>query len=166
MISYKFPSPGLKMATTLGIFLTSMSLFSQTNVIKPNPTKADTSEYAILIFDRSDSWLFENAIPAILTSNDIDLIKNILEKAVELYNKNIGSDAFAIRPLKYYKMQFVSVINEKGEKKVWVNCLCHTSSKNLKKGILIVNDGGNCFFNVKINLTTKTFYQLAVNGDA
>ena len=31
---------------------------------------------------------------------------------------------------------------------------------------MIVDDGGNCYFNFKINLTTKKFYDLRVNGEA
>ena len=28
----------------------------------------------------------------------------------------------------------------------------------------MVNDGGNAFFNVRVNLTTNTYYDLMING--
>ena len=30
----------------------------------------------------------------------------------------------------------------------------------------MVDDGGNCFFNVKVNLNTGQYYDLMVNGNA
>ena len=35
-----------------------------------------------------------------------------------------------------------------------------------QKDLIFVNDGGNCYFNLKINLTTGQYYELMVNGDA
>jgi hypothetical protein len=31
---------------------------------------------------------------------------------------------------------------------------------------MFVDDGGNCYFNFKISLATKTFYDMGVNGVA
>jgi hypothetical protein len=68
-----------------------------------------------------------------------------------------------------YLMQFVGAINENGEKIIWVNCLCKKEIdvfKDWKTNIRIVSDGGNCFFNVKINVNKNTYYDLMVNGNA
>ena len=94
------------------------------------------------------------------------MIEKILKKAVESYNKEIKNNFFAIRPLAVYRKQFVPVINRKGEKEVWVNCLCDDDDDDWKKGIIMVDDGGNCYFNLKINLTKKTFSQIMINGYA
>ena len=54
-----------------------------------------------------------------------------------------------------------------GQKEVWVNCFCQLSGDNKwKTEVVHVADGGNCYFNFKINLTTKTCYDFAVNGVA
>ena len=57
-------------------------------------------------------------------------------------------------------------INSKGEKEVWVNCFCGQWDKSSRTNPVIVMDGGNCFFNLKINLTTGQYYELIVNGEA
>ena len=66
-------------------------------------------------------------------------------------------------------MQFVGGELEGGDKVLWVNCFCMAESVVLKKwktDIVYVADGGNCFFNVKINLKSKQYYGLIVNGMA
>ncbi len=57
--------------------------------------------------------------------------------------------------------------NVKGEKEVWVNCFCSVQYMDYwKKQVVFVKDGGNCFFNVKINITKKSFSDFEVNGEA
>jgi len=68
--------------------------------------------------------------------------------------------------LNEYKRQLVAVINGKGEKEVWVNCFCNRDWGRYREEVLVADDGGACYFNIKINLTTKTSYDLMVNGEA
>ena len=68
-----------------------------------------------------------------------------------------------VQPEKYFK-QFIVVINVKGEKIVWVNCMCEVFGDYWKKRIPIVNDGGSCYFRLKINLTKKVVYDFYTNG--
>ena len=65
---------------------------------------------------------------------------------------------------KYYK-QFIAVINKQGEKEVWINCFCSKDPK-WKNEVVLVLDGGNCYFQLKINLTKKLVYDFMVNGVA
>ena len=59
----------------------------------------------------------------------------------------------------------VDVLNTKGEKEVWVNCLWDVDDiKKLQNHIIFVFDGGACYFKVKINLTTKKILSFGVNG--
>jgi hypothetical protein len=67
---------------------------------------------------------------------------------------------------KSYKKQLVAVTNKDGDKEVWVNCFCDTLNKNWRKEILLVQDGGRCYFNFKINLTQNKCYHLIVNGES
>jgi hypothetical protein len=82
--------------------------------------------------------------------------------------------------------QVVPMINDKGEKVFWVNCVStgilaqepepySKSTKKKKKKpldymvdwkneIILVNDGGYCFWNVMINLNSLTYSDLYVNG--
>ncbi|RFZ82177.1 hypothetical protein DYU05_16285 [Mucilaginibacter terrenus] len=134
----------------------------------------DTSRYAILKFHKGrDSFLFDSTYTAAnTTEDDIKKIEKIIKVTVAEYNerllKNTGSKAtkagLIYKPDKYYK-QIICVINSKGEKTVWVNCFCTPHEKRYwQKGIVMVLDGGPCFFNIKINLVTNTVMDLQVNG--
>lgn len=141
--------------------------------------KAVTPEYVILKYDSTMHWLFKGSKPAELNSSEIKEIELLLLKCINAYNPkqlkkfekynkenpgyNISKTHYIIE-LKKYDRQFIPVINKKGEKEVWVNCFCITSSKYWKKEIFQINDGGNCFFHLKINLSKKIYYNLSVNG--
>lgn len=140
----------------------------------------DTSIYTIIKFHSSDKGNFENAKPTDLSSDEIIEVERLLSECITNYNplrqrffdsmtkahpgEKLDKNDFII-DLTRYKRQYVPVINEKGEKEVWVNCFCD-NPHNWKNEIEQVLDGGNCFFNVKINLTKKNYYDLMVNGSA
>lgn len=136
----------------------------------------DTSRYAILKFHKGrDSFLFDSTYTAAaITDDDIKKMEKIIKVTVAEYNerllKNTGSKAtkagLIYKPDKYYK-QVICVVNAQGEKTVWVNCFCTPHEKRYwHKGIVMVLDGGPCFFNIKINLVTNTVMDLQVNGVA
>lgn len=131
----------------------------------------DTSKTAIISFDKKRSYPFDNSFtPTTLTRDDLNSIDSLLIACVTDYNNSLDKDhkEWSIDLKKYnYRKQIIAVTNKKGEKEVWVNCFCHTWDNNKwKKDILLVHDGGNCYFNFKINLATKKFYDLGVNGEA
>lgn len=144
--------------------------------------RLDTAIYAILELDTSQTWFFPKTYKAsTLTNSDIIEIEKQLKTCIEKYNleqeknyelmsKNnpqykLDKNNYIIA-LKNYKRQLIPVINEKGEKEVWVNCFCDGGETYWQKEIVLVEDGGNCFFNLKINLFTKKYYGLMVNGVA
>ncbi|AMR31874.1 hypothetical protein A0256_10795 [Mucilaginibacter sp. PAMC 26640] len=133
---------------------------------KPDTSYIDTSRYAVLPFTKSrDSFLFDKDFkPASISGKEIKMIEKIIAVTVKEYNKSKGTTIS--KPGKYYK-QLIAVTNAKGEKEVWVNCFCTDYEKrHWRKGIVMVLDGGPCFFNLKINLSTNTVMRLAVNGVA
>ena len=59
------------------------------------------------------------------------------------------------------------MINQEGEKEIWINFFCNEwESDGWKNDLMIVLDGGNCYFNLKVNLTNKTYSELIINGYA
>ncbi|MCJ8291351.1 MAG: hypothetical protein MJK07_16375 [Flavobacteriales bacterium] len=65
-----------------------------------------------------------------------------------------------------YARQYVAYFNKQGEKIVWINCFCVAYNNEWKEAVFIASDGGNCFFNLTVNLTTNKIINLSVNGNA
>lgn len=65
-----------------------------------------------------------------------------------------------------FQRQHWPVINENGEKEVWINFFCSDEKPISTDNIILVLDGGNCYFNIKINLTKKTYNELIIKGYA
>jgi hypothetical protein len=141
----------------------------------------DTSSIVILPYDSSLYWICKDCKPAELTSQDFEEIENFLIKCIDEYNPEQEKRFYEIKSkypeqnfemrhftidLKRYKRQYIAMTNINGEKVVWINCICDTYHEDWRKGPIIVMDGGNCFFNLKINLTRHSYYELIVNGEA
>jgi len=143
--------------------------------------KIDSSKITIIPFDTAYHWIFKDAKLTELTEQDLKTIEKILNDCITDYNPeqerqydeinkehseyNLKLEHFVIE-LDNYNRQYVPVINDKGEKEVWINCFCETWDSDWKNEIMEVDDGGNCYFNLKINLTKEKYYDLMVNGVA
>jgi len=140
-----------------------------------NSLNYDTTVIAILNYDTAHYWTPQNSSIASLTQSDIDLIDSLLNTCVVTYNKEQSDNMeklpkeyqqpefVLIDSLKKYKRQYLPYIDSNGQKTVWINCFC-TGSVYWKTQVFSVKDGGKCFFNLKVNLTTKTCLDLYVNG--
>jgi basic membrane lipoprotein Med (substrate-binding protein (PBP1-ABC) superfamily) len=132
----------------------------------------DTSKISIINFNKSIYWLFDSASKAsILTDADIWEVERLFNESIADYNSKIKKKEdkkyFAVDLQKFnYKRQYVCVTNKDGQKVVYVNCFCETIGVDWKSTLIQVEDGGNCFFNLKINLNTKKYYDFFVNGYA
>lgn len=179
----------MRIILALFILLTIFSCGQTGNRIKVNretsETKSDSiyvdmTSIAIIPFDTT-YLLFEKAQPTDLNTQELQLIEKLIFDCISQYNpgqrkqfeeisnkypnENFKLSDFIIE-LNRYKRQYVPVINDKGEKEVWVNCFCDTWDSDWKKEIIEVLDGGNCYFQMKINLTEKKYYDFMVNGVA
>jgi hypothetical protein len=141
----------------------------------------DHSIIAILPADTANNWIFKQGEPTTLSDIEMQEIEKMLNDCMSNYNleqekqfeelsktnPDFGLDKqdFIIN-LKKYKRQYIASINENGEKVVWVNCFCDNFDIKWKNDIVFVLDGGNCYFNLKINLTTKEYFEFMVNGEA
>jgi hypothetical protein len=123
----------------------------------------DKSIIAILPFN-DYVWLVKGVRAIKLSGSDLKNIEILLHKCVEAYNilqKHENRIDFA-----KYKRQYIAFTNQKGERVVWVNCFCETFDDDIDwtKHYLLVEDGGNCFFNLEINLSQNNYYDFMVNG--
>ncbi|WP_340064426.1 hypothetical protein [Ascidiimonas aurantiaca] len=169
------------MKALIFIFLITISSCNET---KNTQSKFDLpeSDFVILPFNKDWYWIFKNVKSTELTQYELIEIEKILNIAVQEnnerqrkylqkhnqeYPKNTWTETGFELELKDKKRQYVPVINEKGEKEIWINFFCNDwESDDWKKDLMIVHDGGNCYFNIKVNLTNKTYSELRINGYA
>jgi hypothetical protein len=141
----------------------------------------DSADFVIFTIKEASHSPVRNYKPAKLSSEDLDKIETILLQQVSNYNReeeekfreylkeNPGRESdkklFLIR-IADYKRQLVAGMNPKGELVVWVNCFCSRHFEDWKNRIIIVEDGGKCFFNLTINLSKENCEGFYVNGSA
>lgn len=100
------------------------------------------------------------------TLEDVQIAEDVLSNCFTKEATGTANPFFG-RKLEDYNRQFVGAEMEGGDKVIWINCFCKTESeilKNWKSEIIMVADGGNCFFHVNVNLKRKEYYGLMVNG--
>ncbi|MCC6456843.1 MAG: hypothetical protein IT328_17945 [Caldilineaceae bacterium] len=64
-----------------------------------------------------------------------------------------------------YRRQYLGMI-ENGEQVIYANFFCDANIGDWQQEFVLVNDGGDCFFQVKYNPATGEFYDFSVNGEA
>ncbi len=155
----------MKISATLLILFCSLTGFAQ----------IDTSKIAIIPHEKGDYIFDKSKKNTTLSAEDLNIAEQLFNNAVDEYNtkQKAANSNLSEKQMKrtlidpsHYKRQYIAVTNSKGEKEIWINCFCDTFDTNWRKQIIEVDDGGDCFFNVYINITTKTHLELRVNGYA
>ena len=130
----------------------------------------DTSMTAVIDFNKRSRWPFDSTYSAAtLLQSELKAIDSFFVVVVENYNNSLDKEhkQWSIdTKARNYRKQLLVVTNKKGEKEVWVNCFCRVDNDKWKTKMFGVEDGGNCYFNFKINLTTRRYYNFGVNGVA
>ena len=117
----------------------------------------------------------KNAKISSLTNSEILQIEKITRECVTQYNSEITSSfkergeakyskMYSINKLKKYNLQYVPYVTDKDEKEVWINGFCDGFNMNWKDEIVIVMDGGNCYFQIRMNISNETCIEIGVNG--
>jgi hypothetical protein len=87
-----------------------------------------------------------------------------LQAALQPYVVTHASDQHRkLQPWSSYSFQFQGRGNAAG-KFIFINAFCSAPDTNSAKQFLQVLDGGTCYFELKYNPKTKTFYNLGFNG--
>jgi hypothetical protein len=122
------------------------------------------TEYRVFPFDPKEKYpLFVDAKPTTLTNAEIKAIEEIVgAQILELINTHNARR----HSKSTYVRQYVAGLNSKGEKHIWINIFCSNNFTPWKEGVIEVADGGDCAFQMKVNLTTKVVYQFRLNGFA
>jgi len=125
----------------------------------------DSSKISFIIDKAQTSWLFGNSKISNLNKREFNQLEKLIQAKIDERNKIVNKKN-SINSDEYFR-QYIVVENEKGEKEVWVNFLCEIDQKDKwKTDVIMVSDGGKCYFNIAINLTKKQVKNFIVNGHA
>lgn len=146
--------------------------------ISCNSNQIGGNEYTVIEYnDQEWSAILGEAEPTDLTVEEIENIERIIgelvQRTIKLHNNELEKHYAGLpkekqneKKFEYFR-QYVAGINGKGEKIVWINFFCGPpKNENWKNEIILVADGGNCYFNIKVNLTERKYYEYMVNGIA
>ena len=155
------------------LFLILTSLIALTVLDCSGKTSSTTNDFPnVAVFEylpiKTHSWVFKEGKAVSLDNTEISDSLEIIKKAIE-ENNSTAPKGRQVGDISGYKLQFLPIENAKGEKEVWINAMCRDvgkESESWKKDLIIVSDGGSCFFNIYVNLTNKTHQKLMVNGEA
>lgn len=130
-----------------------------------------------LILDTIESKYITKSKPLWTPTNaQIDQIDSILIKAIK-DTLEITNNEFEIKDINGYYKQYVCYVDNSGDLIVFINAFCHLhyapvdsadkviwKTFDWKNKILFVNDGGACYWYIRINLTQKKYFDFSVNG--
>ena len=162
-----------KMKALLPIIIVSFtfcSTHSQTSAIVLPDLSFDTTMIAVIPFAVKNFYgeLDSTNTPSILTQEDITELEILFNKSVKEHDSALNAKDrkyYTIGDQSLYKRQYVCYKNKNGEKIVYIDCFC-TAYEGWHKEMMVIDDGGKCFFNLKINLNTKKYFDFMVNGEA
>ena len=143
------------------IFITLLTSCSVNNKTNLNLDKR------VALFEKgSDVFLESSSNLSTMSSSDFLIVDEVLNKAIAndefffLKSKKLSS-------LKKYYRQYMVYIDENNQKYVYINAMCNLPEfMDWKKKFLHVSDGGECYWNIKINISKKSYESLIVNGYA
>lgn len=170
----------MKLARYTWLFLCGICLVSQQSSGQAVSGKADdpvsslpydSSRIAVLRYDSTVHWPFDSTNhSAQLEAGDFRRLDSLISKAIVLYNLTVDSSQWkysAIDTNRFnYKRQYLPVIDSKGHKLVFANFFCRHYDRDWKTRLFVVDDGGNCYFSMIVNLNTAEVKRLSVNGYA
>lgn len=102
----------------------------------------------------------------LLTKKQLLILKTLINRVSDSLNLVVTSTNLNTQKIDTLKHQFqiVSAKDSKGQSVVWVNALCD-EDKAWRRMLVFVDDGGNCYYHFKINLTEKRYYSISLNTE-
>jgi hypothetical protein len=147
---------------TIFILVPTLSFGQVPNVPSPSREEAKlwidgSPEYVVL--PKFKSFVFnKNYKSASLTGKETKVVRNLIKQ-------KLLKDGTKESKLKKYKLQLIAAINPAGDKVVFINGFCSVPSK-WQREFVFVKDGGDCYFQAKVNLRTRRLLSFSFNGEA
>lgn len=108
------------------------------------------------------------------TIAEIGIAKQLSEQYIDSLENNAGAKkvkkSCKILQYKYadYLRQYVGYTDSNGHRIIFMNAVCTSVGKkvDLKNEWIFVLDGGSCFYQIKVDLTTEKCFNFRVNGNS
>ena len=147
----------------------------------------DSIDITVFVSDSMKNQIFPNNYKVVNTEiSEIVECETLLKTYIAQYNQRgilradslnkrhrikYSSEAIDVEQflidLKNYGRQYISAIDNRNHKLVYINCFCNPLEFPYRhKDWVFVFDGGNCFFQLKIDLTDKKVIDFSENGVA
>jgi|GEM_PF-2540334 len=115
-----------------------------------------TKDYIILPYSNIFPLLGYNSANTELYYTDLDAINAVVgDKIYIMMNHTHEGSSLKAHD---FKRQYVAVLNDSGEKEVWINCFCWNNKKDWTKEVVDSLDSEGCYFHFKLNLKTRNEY--------
>jgi hypothetical protein len=146
-------------------------------IVTPSLAKADepfevvkTDKFEGVIIPREKAGDFMKSFSGVeekesWTPGRSDVLK--LEEKLESYLKKAAAKRSPTlwSKLAPYKRQYIGIMRN-GRKVIFTNFFCNAFEVDWKTKPVVVDDGGDCFFNVLYDPVSTTFSDLQINGEA
>jgi len=147
-----------------------ISLVSCSTLPLESPTVEANQHWVIVTRKQAEemnigSWLAES--DGLWTPSVDDILK--LEEILPEYLSQNSSQFYRQPPvwqrLDEYQRQYIGL--ERGEKQIiYGNYFCNNSGVDWQQNLVLVEDGGECFFHVEFDVDSGEFIKLRVNGES
>jgi hypothetical protein len=126
----------------------------------PPTTEADDLPADVVVFgpDDVEDDLYGDPVTWTPSVDDVAAVDEALEAHID------GDPSLGVEPLDRYHRQYVGT-GEEGET-VAVNALCAVDGMDWEDDLILVNDGGSCFWGAQVNVATSEVTTFTVNGVA
>ncbi|NIG53540.1 hypothetical protein [Chitinophaga sp. Cy-1792] len=116
-------------------------------------------------FKKVEKWVFEEARGRFTpTPAEIAIVERIVKLQLEEEEKTSSYKLHICAHLKMYKRQYVGFFDKSGHKVIWVNALLSNYPFPLSSQIIEVDDGGESFWQMLIDLKEKKGFGFSINS--
>lgn len=114
----------------------------------------------VVVFTPDDTETDANGEPLTWTPG----IEDVLSAEAALAEHIEADASLGVDPLETYARQYVGI--GEGEDVVSVNALCAVDDLDWEDQLVVVADGGSCFWHATVDLPTSEVLSFTVNGEA
>ena len=111
------------------------------------------------------SWLVESDDFWTPSENDILILEETIAEYLSQNSTQFNRQPPVWERLSEYQRQFIG-LTRNGSHIINGNYFCNNLSINWRQDLVIVDDGGDCYFQVEYNVDRGMFIMLMVNGEA